>query len=171
MVRMNFVKREDVTYATVAERLAAFAIDSLLLSILAFIVSKIFFLATGYGIILFLFANIIFPYFERSRWQASIGKQLLCLKVVDFSGGKIGFLQTLFRSIIKAMILFLSHFLLLRVYIEQASDTPLILFVLWFLFVVICIGSLLYSKQNQPLYDRATGVFIIKIEGRTLTKT
>lgn len=43
---------------------------------------------------------LLFPYLESSKWQASIGKKILGIKVCDINGKKITFYRACYRDIV-----------------------------------------------------------------------
>ncbi|MFF2286910.1 RDD family protein [Peribacillus butanolivorans] len=77
--------------------------------------SDIFFFMAGAIIILFLSLLISFLYYtllHSSKWQGSVGKILLNIKVTDLNGGRIGFGRATgryFATIISGMIFYIGY--------------------------------------------------------------
>lgn len=126
-----------VEYAGFWIRFFACLIDGLLLAI----VFKI--LGISYDSILFIkigldgfIAILYFTYFESSLRQASIGKQLLNIKVVDKNGFRLTPVNAFVRNISKL----LSALILLIGYLMAAFDA-----------------------QKQSLHDKIAGAFVVKV--------
>jgi uncharacterized RDD family membrane protein YckC len=126
-----------VEYAGFWIRFFACLIDGLLLSIVYGI------LGISFDSILFIkigldgfIAILYFTYFESSLRQASIGKQLLNIKVVD----KNGFRLTPFNALVRNISKILSAFILFIGYLMAAFDA-----------------------QKQSLHDKIAGTFVIKL--------
>lgn len=126
-----------VEYAGFWIRFFACLIDGLLLSIVYGI------LGISFDNIMFIqisidgfFTVLYFTYFESSLKQATIGKQLLNIKVVD----KNGFRLTPFNALIRNMSKIISAFILFIGYLMAAFDA-----------------------QKQSLHDKFAGAFVIKV--------
>ncbi|MBK9353544.1 MAG: RDD family protein [Bacteroidetes bacterium] len=126
-----------VEYAGFWIRFFACLIDGLIL----FVVNLI--LGISFDNIMFIqisidgfFTVLYFTYFESSLKQATIGKQLLNIKVVD----KNGFRLTPFNALIRNMSKIISAFILFIGYLMAAFDA-----------------------QKQSLHDKFAGAFVIKL--------
>lgn len=93
-----------MTYSGTFRRLFAFLIDSIVMIgcylVLGIILRSAIFLTPLFALPmlgfwffggLFFFAWFYFAGFESSKWQATIGKKLLELKVVDLEGNRVSF--------------------------------------------------------------------------------
>ncbi|KHD84882.1 RDD family protein [Heyndrickxia ginsengihumi] len=120
-------QQQDIRYAGFWRRFVAYLIDMVILSIpLLIITLAVFcivavqidfstnkvtinqFFSIGIGYLVIFFVDLILPilYFawlESSKWQATIGKRVLGLKVIDTKGNPLTFWRALGRSF--AMIL------------------------------------------------------------------
>lgn len=93
------------------------------------------------GVLVIIFL-IMFPVMycslmESSKYQATLGKMLLRLKVVDREGDKILFRKALMRNVPKVLNLLVPP--------------------LYFTFIVIGV-----SKSKQALHDKVAGTFVIR---------
>lgn len=101
-----------VTYAGFWQRFFASLIDGLLLSVVSFVLGLIIksvFFKMGLGSIIQI---LYFTYFESGPKQATIGKQLLNMKVVDKNGQRLTQATALIRNaskIISALILMMGY--------------------------------------------------------------
>ncbi|NGX38424.1 MAG: hypothetical protein K1000chlam2_01597 [Chlamydiae bacterium] len=136
-----------MTYSSLFRRLAAFAIDCIVLIgifmlgglILGISLFAAPFLALPmlgfwyFGGLLFL-AWFYYAGFESSRWQATIGKKMLGLKVVNLKGNRIGF----WRATVRYFSKLLSRLILM------------------FGFLMI-----FFTKKKQALHDKIARTLII----------
>lgn len=83
---------------------------------------------------MFCFAWLYFAIFESSKWQATVGKRVLGLKVVDLEGNRVGFWRATARYFSKL----LSRFILM-------------------------IGFLMifWTKKKQALHDKIASTLVI----------
>ncbi len=137
--QMKFQKRSD-NYAGVTRRFCAYLIDVVAQLIFIGLVALLlelqsFFGLLSSGLILFSCAWLYFAYQESSKWQATLGKYLLGIKVVDHNGGRITFKRATGRFFGKI----LSRFL----------------FGIGFLLIF-------FTKKKQCLHDKLTKTFILK---------
>ncbi len=87
-------------YAGFWKRFAAIFIDGIILGIVGGVVSAIFGVPTG-GPIGALFGWLYFAGMESSSYQATIGKQILGIRVTDLEGGRITFARATLRYFAK----------------------------------------------------------------------
>lgn len=118
-------------------RFFAALIDGILLSLVMGIFnitleSKLFLNIGINGLIMLLY----YTYFESSVRQATIGKQLLNIKVVDKNGNRLTTNSAFIRNISK----YLSAFILLIGYLMAAFDA-----------------------RKQALHDKLAGSFVVKV--------
>ncbi|MBK9634111.1 MAG: RDD family protein [Bacteroidetes bacterium] len=127
---------KNVSYAGFWERFVAALIDGLILFVVTFalgLVLKSEYLKLGVNVIIQL---LYFTYFESSLKQATIGKQLMNMKVVDKNGGRLTPATALIRYLSK----FISGIILLIGYIMAAFDA-----------------------RKQSLHDKIAGTFVVKV--------
>jgi len=165
MMGAKYVKRNDVIFAGLLLRLFSYIIDVIILVVAALLISllwNITFFQLGFAFLLFISAIIYFTILETSPWKATAGKKLLRLQVVNVLGAKIHLNKAVIRSFAKSIPVVLLFFL-----VRRLAGNPLYM---WNYILIITSGLLLLgalitffiSKQKQPIYDRAFGVFVIK---------
>lgn len=120
----------ELSLSTWTRRLGASIIDGLLIVISI----KFVFVPLGWTSAAGAVPVIYFGMLEASKWQASIGKRLLGIKVVTEAGGQISYVKATFR--------------LVGVFIN------------YFLFVS-SLGLVLLSKRNQLIHDKMTNTFVV----------
>ncbi len=125
----------EIRYAGFWIRVVASIIDSVLFIVPGYLVTLV--VAPGMlqnNIILVLFV-IYNGFFYSSAWQATIGKKLLGMKVVDENGDKISFLRGVGRTV--------SQF---------------------FSFIILFIGFFMvgWNKKKRGLHDMIAGTYVIK---------
>lgn len=104
----------EPNYAGFGVRLAAYLIDLVALALIRAAISLLFsvpFMSTGWGILWFgnLFGFLYFVFLEAGSGQATIGKQVMKIKVVDAYGQRM----TLSKSFIRNLSKILSSLILL----------------------------------------------------------
>jgi uncharacterized RDD family membrane protein YckC len=127
---------KNVSYVGFWERFVAALIDGLILFVVTFAIGLIIgneYLKMGINIIGQL---LYFTYFESSVKQATIGKQLMNMKVVDKNGNRL----TPGSALIRYLSKFISGIILLIGYIMAAFDA-----------------------QKQALHDKIAGTFVVKV--------
>jgi uncharacterized RDD family membrane protein YckC len=170
------------TYAGFWQRVAAFALDYLI--ILGYLIAIT---------LLFLFLNrlsaeaqqlfderfqaqfvafllITFPvtlYFaigESSVRQATWGKHRLALRIIDHKGKRIHFLRAFARTLLKFIPWEISHTLIWEIYFSPGVNSGLINFgfVLVYGLIGLNLASLVITKTHRTLYDFLTGTYVVK---------
>jgi len=111
----------EVVYAGFLLRLVAYIIDLAciyLTAILIMLPLQYFLIETSDDmamilmLILFLGVVLYFPLMESSKWQATLGKRAVRIKVTDMYGQRIGFGKALgrfFGKIVSGMILYIGY--------------------------------------------------------------
>ncbi|WP_062352914.1 RDD family protein [Bacillus kwashiorkori] len=173
-----FVKREDVHYASSVNRLIALLIDFIILissfytmkSTIGFVIQKIPFhslilpllnLEETIISLLIISFSFYFAILESSSLRGTIGKKLCKMEVVNYVGRKLHLTEALYRSFFKSIPLVMLT-MQLGILFHHSSLSPYFINSITFLFITLYITSFLISKQNQVIYDRATGAFVIK---------
>lgn len=125
---------ENMQYANFFTRLAAVIIDVLLIFIISFLLNFILLVILKIEVpknLVGIFGEVIGAFIlwlyyavsHSSNWQASIGKKILGLKVVDYQGNKISFLRASGRILgwyISAMLFGIGHIVALWTNKKQA---------------------------------------------------
>ncbi|WP_042349116.1 RDD family protein [Bacillus massiliigorillae] len=148
--------QESVTYASFGRRLAAYLIDGMILSAIISTLAALGILSLigvnldlsqlqdpsyslannkGYLFATFIVGTLYYTLLQSSKWQATIGKKLLGVKVVTLEGDRISF----FRAIIRHLVMF--------------SISSLF----YFGFIMA-----LFTKRKQTLHDLLAKTLVIK---------
>jgi hypothetical protein len=105
---------------------------------------------------------LYFALMESSRWQATIGKRVVGLRVMTMGGGRVGFPRALLRNVLKLIPWELAHACLWRIpgWPLNPQEPPiwvnLGLVLVWVVVAVYAIG-LAISKTGQTPYDHLAG--------------
>lgn len=127
------------TYASFWLRLIAYIIDAAVIALLASGLSLLFFLVTFpdslTGIVLFLGVWLYYAFMESSKYQGTLGKFIVEIKVTDLKGKPITFARASARYFGK----FISGFLL-------------------------CVGfiMILFTKKKQGLHDLISDSLVVR---------
>lgn len=101
------MEKNEVNYGGFWARVIAFMIDLVILGTVCMIPVVLVVLADRFPEIFFLTpivwfgALFYFPVMESSKWQGTVGKKLLNLKVVDKDGNRLSVFRSLLRSAVK----------------------------------------------------------------------
>lgn len=169
------------SYASLWQRVAAFALDYILL--LGYLIGLVFLSLLAnqlFDAYPWLFADrvraqfvafllvtlpvtLYFAISESSVRQATWGKQRLRLKVADQHGNRISFGKSLGRTLLKFIPWELSHTLIWQIYFSPQTESVWINygFALVYLLLGLNIFSLIITKTNQTLYDLLTSTYVI----------
>jgi uncharacterized RDD family membrane protein YckC len=110
---------------------------------------------------------LYFALFESSPARATWGKRVRGLQVVTMAGTTVGLPRAIARNALKLLPWELTHACLWRIpgWPLAAHDPPLwasVGLVLVWVIVVLYAVSLLVSRTGQTLYDRLTGVRVVR---------
>jgi uncharacterized RDD family membrane protein YckC len=148
------------------ERLIAALIDGIILAVVGFVIATIFVAMGGYSItavrILGLFAALINTaiyvgykvFFEAGAWQATPGKMIFGLKVVDDRGQRANLQQVVLRT--------------WPWWLSLLSVFGAVLLIAWvinlivFLALVAIFASFFMTPVGRCLHDRTAGLHVIK---------
>jgi uncharacterized RDD family membrane protein YckC len=167
-------------YAGFWQRVAAFALDYIIILIYLLSMFVIFFLVNLlFGTNEWLFADRIraqfvafllvtlpvtlyFAVYESSPRQATWGKQRLKLKVGDAHGNRIGLWRALARTLLKFVPWELSHTLIWEIYFSPPLEAIWVNygFALVYLLIGLNVASLVLVRTNQTLYDLLTSTYV-----------
>ena len=184
--------RQVGSYAGFGQRLVAFLLDYIVISIyIVLLVALSFGIgATPWGDgFVRLFANPIsaevtaflllvlpvvlyFAFFETSARQGTWGKQRLGLRVTDERGERISFGKSLLRSLLKFLPWELTHLCLWNIPgwpMNVGEVPPWIVAGLSLVWVIVFAyaASLLLSKTSQTIYDRIAGTLVLGKDERS----
>jgi RDD family protein len=111
---------------------------------------------------------LYFALLESSRWQATIGKRVMGLRVTTLDDGRVGFLRALLRNALKLIPWELAHTCLWRIpgWPLNPQEPPiwvtLGLVLVWVVVAVYAIG-LAISRTGQTPYDHLANVRVERI--------
>ncbi|MEH6940291.1 RDD family protein [Bacillus sp. JJ722] len=158
MTQTKLNNQESVIYASFGRRLAAYVIDGLILSVIVSILGAVGVLSffgvnfdasqlqdptysiannKGYLYATFLIGMLYYTILQSSKWQATIGKKLLGMKVVTLEGERISFIRALIRH--------------------------LVMFSISSIFYIGFIMAL-FTKKKQALHDLLAKTLVIKVQ-------
>ncbi len=174
---------KERSYARLGVRVAAFALDYIIIAGYLFFVVVISLLSNIYfpTIVQELFANplsgqisgfliitlpvsLYFILFESSAWQATWGKRRKRLQVTRTDGTRLTILRAISRTLFKFIPWELAHTCIWQISFTPQEPSPLITagFILVWILVGANVLSLMMSKTHQTLYDRLAGTYVVK---------
>lgn len=153
----------DTDYAGFWPRVAASIVDSIIITIPSWII--VFLDSSGIGGI--AFCLLYYAGFEGSNKQATLGKQVMNLRVADKNGNRVSFLRVLARAglmLIIPMIFSLSIMILIAVFFPNTSEDNLITSVVLAYFAGFYLSCLFvcWTPKKQGLHDIFSGCIIYK---------
>ena len=109
--------------------------------------------------------SLYFALLESSRWQASLGKRRLGLRVARAGGARLSRARALGRTLLKFVPWELAHTCIWQTRFAPQAASPLILagFIVVWLLVLANVLSLAVSKTRQTLYDRLIGSYVTAV--------
>lgn len=163
----------EVEYAGFFRRAIAYIIDLIVLGIIGYIIK----LATGtgavYTIAMVIVAIAYFVIMESSKFQATLGKMALGIKITDENGNRISITTSLLRYIVFEILTIVSKLLVLTEptikidpnNIQQLSKiytTPSsIVSYVGIVYDIIILITILSSEANQGLHDRIAKTYVV----------
>ena len=95
--------------------------------------------------------------FESSRWQATIGKRLLGLRITDLNGDRLSFYQAQWRQLAKIFsgVIFVMFYSSNDVIGQLAKIFSGVIFGIGFLMVA-------FTKKKQGLHDKLVRTLVVK---------
>ncbi len=120
----------------------------------------------GQAIGLFSLTIPVILYFaicESSRWQATIGKRLLGLRVQDMSGNRLPWRKTLVRALLKFLPWELGHTVVHQLVSGGTNDVPLWVLTLLAIAVLLDVWYLvsMWFGNGRTAYDRASAAQVV----------
>ncbi len=108
---------------------------------------------------------LYFAILQSSSWQATLGKRIMRLNVLDTNGARLSFPRALFRSILQFIPWELSHTLIWQLRFDP-NISPLWLtlgFTLVWVIIAANLISILITPKHQTLYDLAARTIVIRL--------
>jgi uncharacterized RDD family membrane protein YckC len=128
-------------------------------------------LKTGVQIETWVFATVSLPtwaYFtltEGSRWEATLGKRLLGLRVVNAQGGRAGYGRALLRTVVKLLPWELTHLSLMLpvpMWSEGASASIRPGLIVANALIVVYLATALLTPRKQSVHDLVAGTLVVQ---------
>jgi uncharacterized RDD family membrane protein YckC len=154
------------TYASFGERCCAGFIDTLIMGVIAFVITKII-TTTLLKEIMQIFFTIVIALFISSRFQGTPGKVILGIKITNLKGEKISFLRALGRSAFYLLSSLAYAFLGLMMLAVNYHDYTLIVIsfvgvIFWGFMPIVGYLMIFFSKCKQGLHDKLFGTIVIR---------
>ncbi len=155
----------QLVYASFWQRLAAHLFDNIFTGALYKGITIIY--SDPTAIVAILLMTAYYAGFEGSFLQATVGKQVMKLKVTDLNGERVSYLRAFARfvcmmviPIIPAMIIIV----ILIFYNGYMDDMTLTLYfiLLWIMFLFIDCLFIFITPRKQALHDMITGCLVLK---------
>jgi len=134
------METNEVNYGGFWARVVAFIIDLVILGVVCMIPVYLVILTNipelvGLSLVVWFLALLYFPVMESSKWQGTVGKKLVNLKVVDAEGNRL----SIFRSVLRSVVKYISFNL------------------------TMCLISVLIpcSKDKRALHDSLSGSYVV----------
>jgi uncharacterized RDD family membrane protein YckC len=101
--------------------------------------------------------SLYFALMEGSSWQATPGKRMMGIKVVDLHGRRIGFWRALGRFVLPWGLLF-GSFVVVPIHAPPSDLIPF-----WCACIVIAVGYAMsgWTARKQTLFDMLTGTCVV----------
>ncbi|MFK3937772.1 RDD family protein [Alkalihalobacillus sp. NPDC078783] len=109
--------------------------------------------------------SLYFILSDSTLFGQSFGKKKARIRVVDVHGKPVSILRLTIRTILKFLPWELSHFLVYRlVYLEEGSVplTYTLIGILIYGLMFLYIGTALFTKKKQSVYDLLTRTFVVR---------
>jgi len=147
-------------------RTFAFFIDSLMLNMMEKFLEN--FNLEGYFAI--IFTLLYWSLTESSKTQASPGKQLLGLKIINKDGTSISFLKSFFRALLLYLVFFVIGMILFLLGIESSGEQNSLIYVstiVTYLMVgVINMFCIIFTDEETSIPDMICGTRVVKRDDR-----
>lgn len=175
----------EKAYGGISRRLSAYVLDCGLLAIAVLVLQAILFFVnpivaiiragqqpTPTQLHMWIFATASIPfllYFVllfRSSRQATVGMRLLKLKVAAVGGGRIGFGQSLLRSVVMLIPFELNHIVWFHLAPNDSPPSPAFyigLGVFWAL-IVVYLATILLTRRRQSVHDLIAGTVVQRVD-------
>lgn len=174
---------DEIKYATFGDRFAAYILDTLIVGLPTFALNWANFsvLKSFYLYLLLTILGMLYKPLMESRYQATVGKMMMNLKVTDKNFNPIDFEKSLLRSIIyllptfayiPASYLAFQDASLMQIdnywgFSQAISNTfPALQILNCFLSIIILVDLIVFLtddlKQGRSLKDRIAKTFVIK---------
>jgi uncharacterized RDD family membrane protein YckC len=175
LVEMSYTGEEsdEVRYTGFFKRALAYIIDVLILGVVDFAIASIL-KGAPYTLTTLIVALAYFAIMESSKFQGSLGKMLLKIKVTDENGERLSILKTGARYIILEIFSILSDIVGIipgksseinpndiSTIMKSLTDLPHILAYVGFIYGIIVLISILSSEYKQGIHDKIVKSYVV----------
>lgn len=168
--------------ASIFQRLAAYAIDAVLLFtvfglLLSAIPGTILYLTIGFewmqnGFLAwaYVFSTVSLPvwlyfsFFESGERQAAVGMRSLGLRVTGLGGERLSFKRALLRTVVKLIPFEINHAVMFLPVPLMNDPNPDFRygFILVQLLVIVYLASAILTRRRQSIHDLAAGTIVVR---------
>jgi uncharacterized RDD family membrane protein YckC len=175
------MSKSNDNYASVIRRVAAYAVDALILFIafpiilgaicgfVLYLTIGLDWMENGFLFWLYVFSVVSIPFWlyysllESSMRQATFGMRLFGLQVADIEGKRISFGRALLRTIIKLLPFELNHLVLFLPTPIWSDPNPgfRIGFVIVNALIILYFATMFLTRRRQSIHDLAAGTIVV----------
>lgn len=154
----------QLVYASFWQRLLAHLFDNFFTGALYKGITIIY--SDPTAIVAILLISVYYAGFEGSFLQATVGKQVMKLKVTDLNGERVSYLRAFARFACMMIIPIIPAMIIMAIYIfynGYIDDMTLTLYfvLLWIIFLFIDCLFIFITPRKQSLHDMITGCLVI----------
>lgn len=164
---------DEVNYTGFFKRALAYIIDMLILGVIDFVIAKVL-KGSAYTLVTFIIILAYFAIMESSKFQGSLGKMLLRIKVTDENGGRLSVLKAGARYIGLNIFSILAEMAGIiqgksssvdpndmAAVMKSLTDFPHILNYIGFIYGIIIFISILSSEYKQGIHDKIVKSYVV----------
>lgn len=164
---------DEVNYTGFFKRALAYIIDMLILGVIDFVIAKVL-KGSAYTLVTFIIILAYFAIMESSKFQGSLGKMLLRIKVTDENGGRLSVLKAGARYIglnIFSILADMAGIIQgksssvdpndMAAVMKSLTDFPHILNYIGFIYCIIIFISILSSEYKQGIHDKIIKSYVV----------
>lgn len=175
LVEINYTGEEtdEVQYTGFFKRALAYIIDILILGVVDYAIALIL-KGSPYTLTTLIVALAYFAIMESSKFQGSLGKMLLKIKITDENGDRLSILKTGARYIALDIFSILSDIVGLipgqsseinpndiSTIMKSLTDLPHILVYIGLIYGIIILISILSSEYKQGIHDKLVKSYVV----------
>lgn len=164
---------DEVNYTGFFKRALAYIIDMLILGVIDFAIASVL-KGSAYTLATFIIILAYFAIMESSKFQGSLGKMLLRIKVTDENGGRLSVLKAGARYIGLNIFSILAEVAGIiqgksssvdtndmAAVMKSLTDFPHILNYIGFIYGIIIFISILSSEYKQGIHDKIVKSYVV----------
>lgn len=164
---------DEVNYTGFFKRALAYIIDMLILGVIDFAIASVL-KGSAYTLVTFIIILVYFAIMESSKFQGSLGKMLLKIKVTDENGDRISALKAGTRYIglnIFSILADITGIIQgksssvnpndMSAVMKSLTDLPHILGYIGLIYGIIIIITILSSEYKQGIHDKLVKSYVV----------